>query len=70
MLCLGVLAGCGGEEDVDWSQHGQGLKTRIDNLGDAKDCDGLQEQFDIADGNGSADLMEYIDKTMRSAGCY
>lgn len=67
-------------ESVPWSDYAPGLQARIDSLGDAADCSGLQTEFDTADannqltqnrvGHNNADLMAYIDDTMREAGCY
>jgi hypothetical protein len=56
------------------------VAQRIDALMVARDCDGLQREFDTADandnatrtrtGSGTADLMGYIDDRLRSTGCY
>lgn len=56
------------------------VRDRIEALAAAKDCPGLQAEFNTAErndaitrtrtGSGTADLMAYIDKTMRDAGCY
>lgn len=65
---------------VDWENHHPRVKRRIDRMAKNKNCDSLQNEFDIADandtnqrnrtGDGNADLMEYIDKQMDMAGCY
>lgn len=65
---------------VPWEDYSPTVRTRIDALASAKDCAGLQAEFDIADannaatrertGHNNADLMSYIDKKMRKAGCY
>ena len=49
-------------------------------MGAAKDCTGLQSEFDAADannaatkartGHNNAELMGYIDDLMRKVGCY
>lgn len=66
--------------DVPWADYASDLRGRIDALAAAKDCTGLQSEFDIADanndatmarvGHNNADLMGYIDGVMRAAGCY
>lgn len=53
---------------------------RIDVYASRGDCDALQEEFDAAEaldaaerdrtGEGTADLLAYIDDRMRKAGCY
>ena len=72
------------EEDdggVDWENYAPAVRRRIDGLAKAKDCAGLQEQFDLAEanndaqrertGDGNADLMGYIDEAMSGpADCY
>ena len=65
---------------VQWGDYSPDLKGRIDDLGAAADCRGLQEQFDIADqnssitldrtGHGNAELMKYIYAAQESAGCF
>jgi len=65
---------------VQWQDYAAELKGRIDHLAAAKDCTGLQQQFDIADknddatrnrtGHGNSELMGYIDSAMHGAGCY
>lgn len=65
---------------VPWENYAPGLQDRIDELAAARDCDGLQREFDTADANsdaqasrtgeGNADLLEYVDAAMRGAGCY
>lgn len=83
---LTVLAGaaCGSYGDaggdVDWENYAPSVRSRIDSLAAADDCDGLQHEFDTADanddiqrdrvGDGNADLMGYIDEAMAEAGCY
>lgn len=67
-------------DSVQWEDYGSTLKADIDALTAAKDCNGLQEQFDNADannpatmertGHNNAELMGYLDKAMKTAGCY
>lgn len=57
-------------EDVAWSNYAPDVRRRIDRLASNKSCGKLQAEFDAADGNGSADLMTYIDKQLEAAGCY
>ena len=79
------LAACsssaGGGGGVQWQDYKTAdLKSQIDALASAKDCAGLQEQFNNADtnntatmnrtGHNNAELMRYIDARLRDAGCY
>lgn len=67
------LAMWGGKYDIS-------VKNRIDSMAQRSDCSGLQAEFNQAyendditrrrTGAGTADLMEYIDGKLRSAGCY
>lgn len=50
-----------------WSDDVQG---RIDAAVAAADCVSLQAEFEQADDNGNARLMEYVDQAMQKAGCY
>ena len=84
-----AIAGCRGNTPtgqhpqagvVPWSDYTSGLQARIDGLAAAKNCGGLQAEFNTADANNEAtrartghsnsDLMKYIDDAMRAAGCY
>lgn len=56
--------------DVDWSKFDGSVQKRIDKLADKTNCRGLQDEFDAADANGHADLMDYIDAQLENAGCY
>jgi hypothetical protein len=66
--------------EVDWENHADSVKKRIDKAGKAKDCDALQKEFDTASendaaqrnrtGDGNADLMSYIDEWMKHLECY
>jgi len=65
---------------VKWSDYSPTVKTRIEELIQSGDCSSLQAEFDIADQNdaaqrnrvgvGNADLMNYLDSSMRKLGCY
>lgn len=56
------------------------VRTKIDDLVTAKDCAGLQAEFNRADandaaqraktGSGTADLMTYIDGALKAANCH
>lgn len=84
LLLLGVLltecSSADQTQDVDWENYSPTVKTRIDELAAAKDCAGLQREFDTAEsnntaqrnrtGDGNSDLMAYIDDKMAHAGCY
>ena len=82
ILAALLAAGCGtsGATTVDWENSLPGLQALIDSQAAAKDCRGLQAQFDLADrgdkrmtervGSGNADLMRYIDDKLKAAGCY
>ena len=64
---------------VEWEDYSPTVKTNIDALMDAKDCEGLQKQFDITDSNNeatmnrtgrnNAKLMMYEMEAMKIAGC-
>lgn len=65
---------------VPWKDYAADLKGRIDSAATAKDCRTLQKAFNDADagntatrsrtGHSNSDLMVYIDRAMRGAGCY
>ena len=78
-----LLVACGGGDappDVPWSDYAPAVRTRIDGLAAAKDCAGLQREFDQADannqstmsrtGHNNSDLMAYIDWQEKRAGCH
>lgn len=82
MVALALLvAGCGASEpSVDWGgKYSATVKTRLDKLIEAKDCDGLQAELATAkvtnaakkrlDGSGTADLVAYIEYGLDKAGC-
>jgi hypothetical protein len=68
------------KETVPWSDYSPTLKSDLDSLASAMNCQELQSQFDIADqnnqatmdrtGHNNADLMGYIDSLMQNASCY
>lgn len=65
---------------VPWHDYSPAVKTRIDSAAADKDCAALQSKFNNADagnaatrsrtGHNNSELMNYIDQSMRSAGCY
>jgi hypothetical protein len=65
---------------VKWSDYSPTVKTRIEELIQKGDCSSLQAEFDFADQNdaaqrnrvgvGNADLMNYLDSSMRKLRCY
>ncbi|MET0915005.1 MAG: hypothetical protein ABWY81_02265 [Jiangellaceae bacterium] len=64
---------------VDWENYAPDVQTRIDGMGQTKDCAGLRTEFDTAAandaaqrarvGDGNADLMTYILEWLALAGC-
>ena len=79
-----TAAGCGGGSneppEVAWgTKYADQLKTRIDGKAEAGDCEGLQREAGIAEGNdeylteltgeGSDDLQAYISYQQQEAGC-
>jgi len=66
--------------EVDWSRYAPQVESRIEDLASKGDCDGLQREFDTADANddamrkrtgeGTADLLDYLDAEMQAADCY
>ncbi len=58
------------DSGVEWSKYAPAVRTRIEKQAKAQDCGGLQNEFDNAERNGGTDLMVYVDKLMREAGCY
>ena len=84
-----VLAACspndgGGTPSADavvlWKDYAPSLQAKIDAMADAKDCDGLQLEFnDIGAtnlamrnqfGHGNEAVLKYIDDKERQAGCF
>jgi hypothetical protein len=64
LAVLGVALGRDGG-DVD-----RVVRDRIDELSANEDCLGLQAEFDTADRNNNAKVMDLVDEVMRSTGCY
>lgn len=75
-----ALSACGGSAGgVPWGDYDPSVRIRIDALTVTKDCPALQAEFNTADagnqvtmnrtGHNNAELMEYIDDQMRTAGC-
>ena len=79
-LLFTVVTACSDKSGVQWDDYAPGVQQRIDAMGAAKDCTGLQSEFDAADankaatkartGHNNAELMGYIDDLMRKVGCY
>ena len=63
-----------------WDNYAPSVKPRIDAMIEAKDCEGLQENFEISWGNNEAQmkrvgsnnakLLTYLDDAMKKIGCY
>lgn len=81
LAALLLVAGCSTSEDeptnrepsmpdIDTSQFAPSVRLRIDRMSDRGNCVGLQDEFDIADGNQNVELMTYIDEAMKAADCY
>jgi hypothetical protein len=80
VLAVVLVGSCSPSSDVDWENYAPEVRTRIDRMATAGDCDGLQAEFDTADANdaaqrdrvgtGNADLMGYIDSKLSEVGCY
>ncbi len=67
------LAACGGGSDaksIDWGSFDADTQAHIEELVAAKDCEGMQASFDVADAKGESGVMSYLDDAMESAGCY
>ena len=45
--------------DVDWSQYGDRLRSRLDELADSADCQGLERELTRAEADDT-ELTEYI----------
>lgn len=68
LLSLLLVAAC--QEPAATRSWSDGVQARLDAEAAAHDCVALQGEFDQADANRNAGLMEYVDGTMKSAGCY
>ena len=80
-VAVAGLVACGSSTSgPPWKDYAPGVQQQIDALVAAKDCTGLQAQFDAADansatvmaktGHNNAELMRYIDDGERRAGCH
>jgi len=73
-----VLTGCGGgggsttpsEPSVNWSSYPSSLKQIIDTAEADRDCQELQSIFDTWINANATDVANYVDDSLRSAGCY
>lgn len=70
------LTGCGADAPelpfvaTGGSTYVQHILDSVDEMRVDRDCAALQRAFDAADRNSNADLMDYIDASMKYAGCY
>jgi len=65
---------------VTWKDYEPGLQARIDAMASAKDCDGLQSEFNAigstnlavrnAHGHGNEEILHYIDVKENGANCF
>lgn len=62
-----VLAGCGGEPEVDWSGVPLNQRSLIEAAVSEGDCQKMQTYFD---GSEASDVLAYLDWHMEEAGCY
>ena len=81
---VGTLESKDSEEPMDnsdfWENYSPEVKKRIHNLIKNKDCQELQNEFNIADqnneaqirrtGRNNAELLDFIDTNMYKLGCY
>jgi hypothetical protein len=68
------------DSSVNWDNYAPAVKSLIADLIDTQDCEGLQTQFDNADGNNTAqlnrtgesnaELLSLLDSEMQNIGCY
>jgi hypothetical protein len=81
LLTVLVVAGCSGggnsndytpppAPSVDWGSYPSSLKQTIDSAEAESDCSGLQSIFDTYINAGATDVADYVDDSLRSAGCY
>ena len=69
-----------GEDQVDWSQYGEGVRDRIAQKMIADDCQALDDEMQgwhssnathkARFGENNADIMGWIDDVMHKIGCY
>jgi hypothetical protein len=65
---------------VLWSDYTPGLQAKIDAMASAKDCDGMQAEFNQIGGtnlvvrarfgHGNVEVLQYIDDKERQANCF
>ena len=72
-----ALVACSSEPDVRWVKYPAGTQDRIDASSDCRELQGLFDAFaDMDDavrrqhGEGSGDVMTYIDGRLEEVGCY
>lgn len=80
-----MLAACSSDSTsttttVPWKDYEPALQTKIDAMAVAKDCTGLQAQFNTIGatnlavrnrtGHGNVEILSYIDQKEREASCF
>jgi hypothetical protein len=83
-----TLAACSGSDAVNgtvplvvkWRDYAPGLQAKIDAMAAAKDCDGLQFEFNDIGGtnlavrnrtdHGNEEILNYIDTKERAVNCF
>lgn len=65
---------------VRWGDYTPGLQAKIDTMSTAKDCNGMQIEFNQIGatnlavrnrfGHGNVEVLQYIDDKEREAGCF
>ena len=65
---------------MPWSDYAPGLQAKIDAMASAKDCDGMQAEFNQIGGtnlvmrarfgHGNVEVLGYIDDKERVANCF
>jgi hypothetical protein len=83
-----TLAACSGSDaakapvflPVQWGDYTPGLQAKIDAMSTAKDCNGMQSEFNQIGatnlavrnkfGHGNEDVLHYIDDKEREASCF
>ena len=82
-----ILAGCSGSDGnattttvLAWGDYDVGLQAKIDSMAAAKDCDGMQAEFNQIGGtnlavrnkfgHGNEAVLTYIDAREREANCF
>ncbi len=68
------------EPSVNWNNYDKNVKDRIIVMANKSDCQGLQNEFNLAEqnsdsqrnrvGEGNLNLMNYIDFKMKKCNCY